>query len=169
MGKLKIVNYLGDVIYANKFDIYSVIYAIDGYDYIVIQHNNYKVWKRYPTYDAICQQELHIDINYIKELENESVYKKQDVKVPVKKRTTIKSLIEPPKKAQEQDLEIPKKKRQPRFKARTPDIQVLIEPPSKAQKEDIQSLIEPPKKAQEQDLEIPKKKRQPRFKARIKL
>lgn len=182
MGKIKIVNYLGDVMYAKKFEMYSVIYANDGYDYIVVQQNHYKVWKKYPTYDPIYQQELYIDPNYIKKLENENNFEKNDIKVPKTKiKASKKEYIQPHKAQkediQDKDLEVPKKKRKPRFKVRTPDIQVLIAVPSKIQTQynqdgysKDQALIEQPIKTQkpevqDQSLDVPKRKRKPRFKA----
>ena len=61
-----ITHYLGYKMFAAEQNLYSIIPCLDGYDYIVVQQGNLKIWMKYEDYDAVEEQNIHIDPKYMK-------------------------------------------------------------------------------------------------------
>lgn len=67
-GKARILNYLGQAMDACNEELYRIIYANDGFDYIVLAQNKAKRWFIYnPDVDPIARQQLLVETYYDEE------------------------------------------------------------------------------------------------------
>ena len=78
-GRARISNYLGQAMDACNEELYRIIYANDGFDYIVLAQNKAKRWFIYnPDVDPIARQQLLVETYYDEEggeeeLENSNI------------------------------------------------------------------------------------------------